>query len=130
MLLLAQGLAKLLALHEVLAGNLESALCNAQTLCGNANAAAVQGLHGKGEALAGGGNHVGSRHAAIGEKQLRHLRGANAHLIFNVANGEAGHPLFQHKRGHALGAQRRVGQRVNDKIIGERAVGNKALGAV
>ena len=64
-LLLVKGLAKLLPIHQVLAGNLKGTLGDAQALSRHADAPAVQCLERQLEALARLGDHVLLRHIHI-----------------------------------------------------------------
>ena len=129
-LLLADGLAELLPLHHVLPGNFKGPLGDAQALGCHADAAAVQGLHGQLEALAGLGNHVLGGHADVFQDHVGDLGAADAHFVFHLAHGKAGGALFHHEGGHALGAHRGVGEAVDHGIICQGAVGVEALGAV
>ena len=129
-LLLAQGLAELLALHDVLPGDLKGALGNAQALGSHADAAAVQSLHGQLEALAGLGDHVLGGNPDVLQDHVRDLGAADAHLVLQLTHGEAGGALLHHEGGHALGAQSGIGEAVDHGVVGQRSVGVEALGAV
>ena len=129
-LLLVQGLAELLPLHQIFPGDLKGALGDAQALGRHADPAAVQRLHGQLEALAGLGDHVLVRNVHILQDHVGDLGGADAHLVLHLAHGEAGGALFHHEGGHALGAKSGVGQGVDHGEVGQRAVGVEALGAI
>ena len=126
-LVLVQRLLELLALHQVLPSDLESALCDAQSLGSDADAAAVQGLQCGVEALAGRRDHVGHGHMHVGEVQLADHGAADAHGVVAGADGEARGVLLHDKGSHALGAQLVVGQSVDGEVIRQRAVGDEAL---
>ena len=101
-LLLGNGFTELLALHHVLPGHLEGALGDAQSLGRHADAPAIQSLHGQLKALARLGDHVLSGDADIVQMHVGDQGGANAHLVFHLAHGEAGGALLHHEGGHAL----------------------------
>jgi hypothetical protein len=73
----------------------------ADHLRADADAPFVQRLDGDLVALADLAEHVGARHAAILEQQLARAAGADAELVFLLADGEAGKAALDEKRGDA-----------------------------
>ncbi len=129
-LVLVQRLLELLTDHQVLPGDLESALSNTQSLGGDADAAAVQGLQRGGEAHAGRCDHVGHGDMDVVEVELADHGGTDAHGVVAGADGEAGGVALHHEGGHALGAGLMVGQGIDGEVVRQRAVGDEALVAV
>ena len=126
----ADGLAELLTLTGVVKSLLESALCNAQCLCGDADAAAVEGSHGDLEALALLAQQVLLGHLHIVEDQLSGGGGANAHLVIVIAELETLPALLHDERGDAAGADVGSGDGEHHVGVGLGCVGDEDLAAV
>ena len=129
-LLLEQGLAKLFPFLEVFDGDVKRTFGDAESLRADADAAAVEGFHGQFKAFARFGDHAVCRYADVGEDHFGNLGGTDAHLIFYLADVEAFHALFDDEGAHALRADRRVGQGVDDSVVSQGAVGIENLRTV
>ena len=91
---LGDGFAKLLAFLRILNGLIHSTLSDTQSLRGDTDTAAVQGLHGDAEALAELAKEVFLRHFAVFENQLAGRAAADTHLQLFLADAEARHALL------------------------------------
>ena len=127
---LAQALAELDTLLGVLDGLVDSALAQAQGLRGDADPAAVQGLHGDREALALFAQQVLLGDDAVLKDQVAGGGAADAHLLLVLAGGEAGEALFHNEGGDAVVALGLVGHGKDHEGVSHVAVGDEALGAV
>ena len=127
---LAQRLAELLAGLYVIDSDLERAFRKAEGLCGNADTAAVQRIHGDLVAFAGFAQEVLFRDTAVGKDEFIGRAAADTHFLFLRAEGEAGRALFHDEGRDALAAERFVGHGEDDIGIGIVAVGDEHLGAV
>ena len=94
--------AELLALTAYFAGEFPSAAGQADHLRADADAAFVQRFDGDLVALAGLAQHVFFGHAAVFENQFAGGRGADAELVFFLANGKSGKIFFDQKCGDAF----------------------------
>ncbi|CAN4021913.1 Spermidine/putrescine-binding periplasmic protein, partial [Dysosmobacter welbionis] len=127
---LADGLAELDTALGVGHGLFHGALGNAQSLGRDADAAAVQGLHGDLEALALLAQQVLLGNDAVGEHDLGGGGAVQAHLLFVLAHGEAGEAALHDEGGDAAGALGLVGHGEDHEHVGHVAVGDEDLGAV
>ena len=127
---LADGLAELDAALGIIDGLFHCALGNPQGLGSDADPAAVQGLHGDGEAAAFFAQQVLLGHDAVGEDDLGGGGTMEAHLDLVLAHGEAGEAALDNKGGDALGALALVGHGEDHKHISNIAIGDEDLGAV
>ena len=122
--------AELLALLGVLDGLVHGALGNAEGLACDADAAAVEGLHGQAEAFAELAQLAILRDAAVFEDKLCRGRAADTHLLLLLADAEAGVGLLDDEGADALGAQALVGHGDDDEHVGVGAVGDENLASV
>ena len=134
-LLLGDGTAELDALLGVGDGLLDRTLSDAQGLGGDADTAAVQRLHGQGEALAGLAQQAVLGDLAVLKDQLAGGGAADAHLLLVLAHGEAGIGALHDEGGDLLHrAAPLVGVGAGDgehhEHVGVARVGDENLGAV
>ena len=127
---LAQALAELDTLLRVLDSLVDSALAQAQGLRGDADPAAVQGLHGDLEALALFAQQILLGNDAVGEHDLGGGGAVQAHLLLVLAHGEAGEAALHDEGGDAAGTLGLVGHGEDHEHVGHVAVGDEDLGAV
>ena len=113
------------------------AFAQAQGLRGNTDAAAVQGSHGDIEALALLAQQTVCGDAAVLHDQLTGGRTADAHLLFVLADREAGVGALHDESGDLLAGLFGIpligddaGNGDDDKYIGKAGVGDEDLGAV
>ena len=123
------GLAERDALVGVADREIQRALRDAERLRRDADAAAVERGHGDGEALALFVEHVLRRDLKALEEQLGRARAVDAHLLFDLADREAGPGLLDDERADALVAQRRILRGVGDADARLRAVRDPHLAA-
>ena len=126
----ADGLAELDTLLGVVHRGLIGPLGNAQRLSRDADTAAVQGGHGDLEALALLAQQILLGDLHVVEDQLGGGRGADAHLVVVIAEGEALPPLFHDEGGDTTGADVRGGHREDHIGVGLGRVGDEDLAAV
>src|SRR5207249_5178894 len=107
----ADRLAELLALLRVGDGGVEGGLRDAEAERAGRRPRYVERAHGELEALALGAQAVAHRHRAVAEVQRHRRRGADAHLLFFLADREAGRVLLDQERRHAARALRRIDRR-------------------
>jgi hypothetical protein len=100
----AIGCAELLALLGVFDRLVEAALRAAERAGADVEPAAVEPHHRDAEALALGADAILDRHADIVEIHLRGRLRMPAELALLRAEADAGHVLFDHQAGNALGA--------------------------
>src|SRR3954469_305110 len=124
------GLAELLALDRVFAGEFPCAAGKADHLGADADAALVQGFNGDLVALAWLTENVLFGHAAVFENQFASRRGADAELIFLLADRESGAIVFDEERGDSLVSGAGVERGEQDEEPGFFAVGDPELAAV
>ena len=127
---LAQALAELDTLLRVLDSLVDSALAQAQGLRGDADPAAVQGLHGDLEALALFAQQILLGNDAVLKDQVAGGGAADAHLLLVLAGGEAGEVLLHDEGRDAVVALGLVSHGEHHEGIGHVAVGDEALGTV
>ena len=124
------GFAELLALLRVLAGVFPGAAGQPDHLRADADAAFVQRLDGDLVSLADFAQHILLRHAAVFENQLAGGRGADAQLVFLLADGESGEIFLDHEGGDAFVSGRGIDGGEEDEDAGFLAVGDPELAAV
>ena len=109
---------------------LERALREPDHLRADADAAFVERFDGDLVALADLAEHVALRHAAVFEDQLAGAAGADAELVFLLADREAGQAALDEERGDAAVAGLGIDGREHDEEVGFVAVGDPELAAV
>ena len=105
-------------------------LRDAHRLRAHAGPRHVERLHGGDEAGAFAPQAVLDRHAAILEDQLARGGGANAELVFLLAEAESRRALLDHDAGGAARALGGIGERDDGINLRFAAVGDPLLGAV
>ena len=101
-----------------------------QSLRGNADTAAVQGLHSNLEAFAFFAEQIFFRNFAVFKNQFSCQGGVTAHLVFDLAEAEARHAFFYDESGNAVYASALIGHSKDDIGFSFAAVGDEDLGAV
>ena len=128
---LGDGLAELLPLLGLLRRERDEPLHAAHRAAAQAGAAGVQDAHGHLEALADLAEHVVAGDAHVVEPHGGGRAGADAHLVFVGAGGDAGHVAGDDEGGQRRLALRAVGGLGEDgEEVGDAAVGDPELLAV
>ena len=122
--------AELLALLGIGGGVRPCALGEAEHLRADADAAFVEGLDGDLVAFAGLAEHVLGRDVAILEDDLAGRGGANAELVFFLADGKSDGVFFDEEGGDAFVSGRGVEGREDDEHASFAGVGDPQLLAV
>src|SRR5205085_1066771 len=120
----------LLPLLHVLGRRGEGATGHADHLRADADASAVERIDRVLVALSRLADDVLRRHFDAIEDELRRARGADAHLVFLLADREAGKALLDDERGDALVARRRIRVREDHEYPRLGAVRDPHLAAV
>ena len=120
------GLAESLALLGVGDGMLQRGARAADAARAQLEAADVENVEGDDVAFADVAENVLHRHLAVVQDERRSGRAANAHLLFFVADGEAGEILLDQERGELLAVN--FGE--DGEQVGEVGVGDPHLLAV
>ena len=129
-LLEGDGFAKLDALFGVSESRFIGALADAESLRGNADTAAIEGLHGNAEALALFAEQVFLRHFDVVEHKFSCRGGADAHLVVGIAEAEPLPAFFYNEGGNAFDADARSGHGKNDISVGFGCVRDENFAAV
>ena len=111
-------------------GSSQGAFSNTQGLSSYADTAAVQGFHGDLEAFPFFAQQVFFGDFAVFKDQFCSDGGVAAHFVFDLAEAEAGHALFQDEGGNAVYTLALVGHGEYHIGISFFAVGDEDLGAV
>src|SRR5208337_4575971 len=127
---LGDGLAKLLALLRILHREFPRTTRQADHLRTDADAAFVQRFYGDLVALTNFAEHIVLRHPAIFQNQFAGAGGADAELVFLLADGKAGKSLVHDERRDALVSCRRIDRGQQDEDAGFLAIGDPQLLAV
>ena len=107
----------------------ERALRQAEHLRADADAALVERLDRDLVALADLAEHVGRGHDAVVEEQLAGAAGADAELVFLLADGEAGRAALDEERRDAVVAGVGIDGGEDDEEVGLVGVGDPQLAA-
>ena len=127
---LAQAAAKLDALLGVLDSLVDGALGKAESLGGDTDTAAVEGLHSDLEAFAFLAEQVLLGNDAVFEDEVAGRAASDTHLLLVLTGGEAGEVLLNDEGGDAVVALALVGHGEHDESGGNVTVGDEALAAV
>ena len=122
-------LAELLALLDVLDGVIERALREAEHLRADADAAFVERFDRDLVALADLAEDLRLRHDAVFEEQLARAAGADAELVFLLADRESRRAAIDDERGDAAVAGIGIDVGEHDEHVGFVAVGDPELAA-
>ena len=126
---LAQAAAKLDALLGVLDSLVDGALGKAESLGGDTDTAAVEGLHSDLEAFAFLAEQVLLGNDAVFEDEVAGRAASDTHLLLVLTGGEAGEVLLNDEGGDAVVALALVGHGEHDESGGNVTVGDEALAA-
>ena len=127
---LVQSLAELYALLHVLDSLIQSALCDTQSLRSDTDTATVQSHHSDLEAAVLLAQQTVCRQMNVLKDQLSGLGTTDAHLVLDLADGEARVVLVNDERRNALVALGLVGHSKYNVGICTAAAGDEHLGAV
>ena len=108
---------------------IERALREADHLRADADAPFVERFDGDLVAAPDLAQHVRPRHAAVFQQQLARAAGADAELVFLLADGEPGKAALDEKRGDAAIARVGIHGRKDDEEVGFVGVGDPELAA-
>ena len=127
---LAQAATKLDTLLGVLDSLVDGAFGKTESLGGDTDTAAVEGLHGDLEAFAFLTEQVLLGDDAVFEDEVAGRAAADTHLLLVLTGGEAGEVLLNDEGGDTVVALALVGHGEHDESGGNVTVGDEALAAV
>src|ERR1700687_1686687 len=106
---------------------LERPLRDAGSLCGDADASAIERRERDLVPLAFVSDAVADRHFAIGERKFRARRSVDAEFLFFLTDFESGYAALDHQRRDAFFSFRRIGVYVDDGRVGHATIRDPGL---
>ena len=122
--------AELRTFFSILNSCIVSAFSNAESLCANANTAAVEGHHSDFEAFAFFAEEIFSRNFYVLEYEFTLYRSADTHFHFFFAISETFHAFFEDESTHAFSAFGFIRRSEYNRNVSFAAVSVENFGAV